>query len=121
MFAKVNLRKHFKYKTLPINFSNGHQEYYEKWRYLFFYEVFNILINSRRSTEREDEFADQQNKANRGNSFVKRGKVMYSKAFGVVGITQGEFTTLRLYEEPPHGLMVSKSKDNSKKQGIYFK
>ena len=59
MFSAENPFKHFKGKSLPVNFPGGHQEYLEKWRYLFLYETYNILINTRRAAAMEDEFADQ--------------------------------------------------------------
>lgn len=73
MFTDIQPSKHFKSRSLPINFSRGHQEYLEKWRYLFFYETFNILINSRRSSEKEDDFAAMQNRLNSRGGAPRRG------------------------------------------------
>ena len=50
-----------KFEKLPENFIAGHFEYLEKWELLFMYEVYNLLLNSRRSTAKEEEHAEQQN------------------------------------------------------------
>lgn len=57
-------------KTLPVNFNGGHAEYYEKWKYLFMYETFNTLCNSKRSNAKEEDHAKDQNKKFGGD---KRG------------------------------------------------
>ena len=54
MFVGVKQKQ---FKTLPVNFPGGHAEYLQKWKYLFFYETFNIMVNSRRSNAKEEEFA----------------------------------------------------------------
>ena len=36
---------------LPKNFPEGHQQYLEHWEKLFLYEMYSLIINSRRTTE----------------------------------------------------------------------
>ncbi len=36
---------------LPNNFPEGHQQYLKHWEKLFLYEMYNLIINSRRTTE----------------------------------------------------------------------
>lgn len=55
-------KKDFDNKKLPVNFNGGHAEYYEKWNYLFMYESFNTMCNSKRSNAKEEDHAKQQNK-----------------------------------------------------------
>jgi hypothetical protein len=112
--------KHFKNKCLPTNYPGGHQEYLQKWLYLFLYETFNILVNAKRSNAKEEEFADQQNKMNRGG-FKRGGKVLSSPGFSVTGSRNGEFTAVRLYEEPPHASEdASKVVQKLSRDGSFF-
>lgn len=55
-----------KFEKLPATFAAGHFEYLERWELLFMYEVYCVLLNSRRSTAKEEEHAQQQNEANAG-------------------------------------------------------
>lgn len=56
MFNSVKQKQ---FRPLPVNFPGGHAQYLEQWKYLFFYETFNIMVNSRRSNAKEEEFANQ--------------------------------------------------------------
>ena len=47
------------FEKVPTNFVAGHFEYLERWELLFMYEVYNLLLNSRRSTAKEEEYAEQ--------------------------------------------------------------
>jgi len=37
----------------------GHYEYIDKWEYLFMYETYNMLLNTRRSDAKEEDHALQ--------------------------------------------------------------
>jgi len=89
--------------------------------YLFLYETFNILVNARRSNAKEEEFALQQNKANsRYGGPPRRGKVLSSPGFAVTGNDHGDLKSVRLYDEPPHGVMLSKEKSRSSRDSALF-
>lgn len=47
------------FEKVPTNFVAGHFEYLERWELLFMYEVYNLLLNSRRSTAKEEDYAEQ--------------------------------------------------------------
>ena len=60
---------------------------------------------------------------NKHGGFKKGGKVLSSPGFSVTGTRNGEFTSVRLYEEPPHAcddpsaIMQKLTRD----QGFFFK
>ena len=45
-------RTHF--PPIPLTFAGGHSEYRRVWESLFTYEVFQILLNSRRSESKDE-------------------------------------------------------------------
>ena len=110
-YSKLHPVRDFKGKGVPVNFPGGHSDYVGAWRYLFLYELFNILTNSRRADAKEEEHAEGQNRQNaRGPGF----RVRQTKwpGYAVCGLKEGGFQTLRLYDAPPHagfdaGAMVS--------------
>lgn len=57
MFSNSHGYKDFKNRVLPVNFDGGHAQYLQKWRHLFYYETYNILINNRRSDSKEEDYA----------------------------------------------------------------
>lgn len=84
MFSKMQGSKDFKSRVLPINFNEGgHQEYVDKWRFLFMYETYNILINSRRQNSKEEDHAAEQNKM---RGFQTRTKHMSWTGYVVCGV-----------------------------------
>lgn len=122
-YSKLHGVKDFRGKALPVNFKGGHSEYHELWRYLFLYEVFNVLANSRRADAKEEEHAEAQNRANR-RGIGPGGRTRKAKwpGYAVCGLSEGNFQTLRLYHEPPHAnrdaaAMRSKSKAQDKRRG----
>lgn len=104
-FVNTHGYKDFKNRVLPINFDGGHAQYLQKWRHLFYYETYNILINNRRSNSKEEDYAIEQNKMRGGNS---RARKMNWVGYAVCGI-EGEFQSLRLYDAPPHAGDEAKS------------
>jgi len=42
------------FPMVPLTFGQGHWEYLEVWEYLFTYEVYNMLLNSRRSDSKDE-------------------------------------------------------------------
>lgn len=98
MFVNCHGYRDFKNRVLPINFEGGHAQYLAKWRYLFLYETFNILVNNRRSNSKEEDYAIEQNKL---RGFNSRSRKMSWIGFAVCGV-QAEFQSVRLYDEPPH-------------------
>jgi len=42
------------FPELPLRFEQGHAQYLELWEYLFSYEVYSILLNSRRSESKDE-------------------------------------------------------------------
>lgn len=62
MFVNTHGYKDFKSRVLPVNFDGGHAAYFQKWRHLFLYETYNILVNNRRSNSKEEDYAIEQNK-----------------------------------------------------------
>lgn len=42
------------FPKIPTRFESGHWEYLEIWEYLFTYEVYNMLLNSRRSDSKDE-------------------------------------------------------------------
>jgi hypothetical protein len=83
-FVNAHGYKDFKNRVLPVNFEKGHAQYMEKWRYLFLYETFNILVNNRRSNSKEEDYAIEQNKL-RGNMGFKNRKMNWM-GFAVCGV-----------------------------------
>lgn len=122
-YSKLHGVKDFRGQALPVNFKGGHSQYYELWRYLFLYEVFNVLVNSRRADAKEEEHADAQNRANsRSLGPGSRARKSTWPGYAVCGLSEGSFETLRLYHEPPHAnrdatAMRSKSKFQNKRRG----
>lgn len=49
----------FDHYILPTNFEAGHYEYIDKWEYLFMYETYNLMLNSRRTDAKEEEHAER--------------------------------------------------------------
>jgi hypothetical protein len=101
----------FKSRVLPINFEGGHQEYKDKWHFMFMYETYNILVNSRRTNSKEEEHAAEQNKL---RGFQTKTKHYSWPGYVVCGV-KDEFQTVRLYDEPPHaGIDAIAMKDKTK-------
>ena len=50
MFADRNAY----FPQIPLRFEAGHWEYLEVWEYLFSYEVYSMLLNSRRSDSKDE-------------------------------------------------------------------
>lgn len=91
-FAKLHGVKDFRDKIIPVNFKGGHSEYLEIWRYLSMYEIFNILVNSRRANAKEEEHAEAQNRANlRGGRLDSRAKRLHWPGYAVCGLKDRGF------------------------------
>lgn len=101
-YSQLHPMKDFKGKGLPVNFKGGHSDYAAAWRFLFLYEVYNILTNSRRADAKEEEHAEGQNKrAGRGGPGSRSQRARWP-GYAVCGLKEGAFQTLRLYDVPPH-------------------
>ena len=101
-YSKLHPVKDFKGKGVPVNFKGGHSDYATAWRFLFLYEVYNILTNSRRADAKEEEHAEGQNKrGGRGGPGLRSQRTKWP-GYAVCGLKEGGFQTLRLYDVPPH-------------------
>ena len=105
------------FEKLPTNFVAGHFEYLERWELLFMYEVYNLLLNSRRSTAKEEAYADERNVAAQRNENsvattapkshldiqrdMSRKRRLYWVGYVVCGEKDMLFQNIRMYQKPP--------------------
>ena len=77
----------------------GHWEYLEVWEHLFTYEVYNMLLNSRRSDSKDE----KPNMAgHEGKGGVNAKKQLMFVGYSVLGQDyQGLFQPVRIYKNPP--------------------
>jgi hypothetical protein len=82
---------------LSDNFTNGHQEYFFKWRHLFLYEQYSFLMNSRWSkfTGNDIELKNQLRMQNSEKSMCWKGYFSFHKM-------DGKLCVLKLFKDPPN-------------------
>ena len=94
------------FPKIPIRFDSGHWEYLEIWEYLFTYEVYNMMLNSRRSDSKDE-------KPNQAGHEMKGGPPPPTKQLMFVGYCvmgkqpNGMFQSLRAYKSPPHSKNIA--------------
>ena len=47
--------------------------------------------------------------------------MLVTSGFAVTGNVDGQFQSVRLYDEPPHGVMLSKDKCTTRERELFFK
>lgn len=50
---ETNIRRRLS-SVIPVRFEHGHSEYLEYWEHYFTYEVYSMLLNSKRSETRDE-------------------------------------------------------------------
>lgn len=91
-YSRLHPVKDFKGKGVPVNFKGGHSDYVVAWRYLFLYELYNILTNSRRADAKEEEHAEGQNNRQnaRGGPGLRARRTKWP-GYAVCGLKEGGF------------------------------
>jgi len=91
------------FRPLDPNFDD-HRTYLEKWEHLFMYETYNMLLNSRRTTDKEDDHAArvnaQKSRAQEARA-ARSSKKKYWEGYVVTSQKETLFQTLRMYDKPP--------------------
>lgn len=109
-FGKVDRNNEvvtFKEYHIEEDFYDGYAEYYYKWRYLFLYETYNFLMNSRWSkfTGSDTELKAQMMAMNKERSLCWKGYFQYKGEVGRLAL-------LKMYKQPPG--IYNKNKNYSK-------
>ena len=90
---------------MPLRFENGHWEYVEIWEYLFTYEVYNMLLNSRRG-DSKDEKPNQAGHEMKGSYSAKKQYMFVG--YAVLGKEpNGLFQSVRVYKNPPYSKNIA--------------
>lgn len=94
-----NRKMHF--PKVPLRFEAGHMEYLKIWEKLFSYEVFSMLLNSRRS-DSKDERPNTAGLEARTQLFSNSRKQYMFVGYSCLGKgNSGRFKSLRIYDRPP--------------------
>lgn len=76
---------------MPDTFIGGHAQYLKTWEHLFFYETYNILVNSKRSLDEKSQY-DAPSKRQKELSFV---------GYLIKSTEDNYFLNARLYDKLP--------------------
>ena len=86
----------FKDYVIDENFYDGHAEYFHKWRYLFLFETYNFLMNSRWS-----KFQGSDTELKAQLMALKNERALCWKGYFQYNHDQGRLCVLKMFKMPP--------------------